>query len=99
MSKEAKQWLKKEGHTWQVVPMTIENLENILDRYSSAYRGDEKDKKYFPVEFAGYWQIKTAPFYDSGEDILNAEDVGEEAAQKNAELISNLLNNHNAKRD
>jgi hypothetical protein len=51
-------------------------------------------QKFHVVEFAGYFVIKTEPFYDAGQDILNAEDVGYDKAKENAELIVNLLNKH-----
>lgn len=38
------------------------------------------------VEYAGFWTLRTDNHYDVGEDILNAEEVGEEKAKKNANL-------------
>lgn len=55
------------------------------------------EQKFHAVEFAGYWTIKTEPFYDAGKDILNAEDVGQEQAEHNANTITKLLNDYYAK--
>ncbi len=50
--------------------------------------------RFFAVEYAGYWHIQTSPYYDSGLDILNAEDVGVSYAKERAELIAKLLNDY-----
>lgn len=50
----------------------------------------EQNKKWYPVEYEGFWQIQTEPFYDSSGmvDVLNVEHVGEEQAEKNARLCA-----------
>lgn len=48
-------------------------------------------QKYFAVEYAGYWQIQDSPFY-GGKNYLDAEQVGEELAEKTAKKIAELLN-------
>ncbi len=50
-------------------------------------------KRYFAVEYAGFWVIQTDPTY-GGDDIFNAEHVGSEQAEKNAKLVEGLLNNN-----
>ena len=55
----------------------------------------KEEKKYYPVECSGYWFIQSGPNYEDP-DILDAEKVGEERAEKNARLIADLLNAHYA---
>ena len=51
-------------------------------------------KTFFVVEYAGYFNIQTTPFYDTGKNILDADAVGYEEAKKYGELIENLLNKY-----
>ena len=47
----------------------------------------EKTQLWFPVEFAGYWNILDEPFYEAN-NMLDADYVGKEQAKKNAELAA-----------
>ncbi len=47
--------------------------------------------KYYAVNYSGFWVIQLEDYY-GGNNILNAEDVGEKQAEKNAEMIVDLLN-------
>lgn len=63
----------------------------------SSNRGEGErlhEAKYFAVEYAGFWHIQSGPYYGDT-DILDAEQVGEDEAEKNAMLIAELLNNQN----
>jgi hypothetical protein len=51
------------------------------------------EKRIHPVAYCNFWTIQSGPYYGD-KDILNAEDVGEEEAEKNANLIANLLNEY-----
>lgn len=53
--------------------------------------------KYHAVEYSGYWYIQESPFYGE-KNLLDAEDVGEEEAEKNAKQIADLLNGEKDKR-
>jgi hypothetical protein len=47
----------------------------------------ENLKQWYPIEFAGTWMILDEPFYE-GKDVMNAENVGEIRAEKNAQLVA-----------
>lgn len=42
---------------------------------------------WYAIEFAGFWNILDQPYYE-GAQLLNAEEVGPEQAQANAELAA-----------
>lgn len=46
-----------------------------------------KETKWYPVEYSGFWQIQNCEEYD-GIDMLDADDVGEEQARQNAMLAA-----------
>lgn len=46
-----------------------------------------KQSKWHPVEFAGIWILMDSPYYDAN-DVLNADNIGEYKARKNAELAA-----------
>lgn len=56
-----------------------------------------ENKKYYAVEYAGFWRIQEGRRYNDL-DILDAENVGAENAKNNAELIVKLLNEHEIRR-
>ena len=58
-------------------------------------KSNDNAPKFYAVESAGYWFIQSGPNYEDP-DILDAEKVGEERAEKNARLIADLLNAHYA---
>lgn len=43
---------------------------------------------WHPVEYAGFWNIRTQPFYDDGVDVNNADDVGYVQSTINAFLCA-----------
>ena len=49
--------------------------------------GKEINKEWHAVEFAGTWMILDAPFYE-GKDVVNADNVGDIRAEKNAKLMA-----------
>lgn len=44
-------------------------------------------KKWYAVEYAGYWVLQEDTHYGEP-DLLNADDVGKEAAERNAKLAA-----------
>lgn len=46
-----------------------------------------ENKKWYPIEYAGFWDIQDTNFYEST-SVLNADHVGEEQAEENAKLCS-----------
>lgn len=81
-----------------------ENLTNAVIKLSQArdlvyehYRTNNSNrKKFHVVEYAGYFNIQDTAFYDTGKNILNAEEIGYEEAKKYGELIEKLLNEYYA---
>lgn len=83
------------------VHLSIKAMERVvaaLAGHTAAEQGGKGvEEKFHAVEFSGFWAIKTEPYYDAGEDILNADSVGEKEAEEYANLIVELLNKHYAK--
>ncbi len=50
---------------------------------------------YFAVQYANYWAIQDGPFYEDNE-ILDAEQVGEEQAEANAQFIVKACNSYDS---
>lgn len=46
-----------------------------------------KEQKWYPVEYSGFWRIQNCEEYD-GIDMLNADDVGIGQAERNARLCA-----------
>lgn len=44
-------------------------------------------KEWHPIEFAGIWMLMDSPFYE-GLDVLNADNIGEDNARRNAKLAA-----------
>lgn len=45
-------------------------------------------EEWYAVEYAGYWELQTSPYYDAdGKNLLDAEAVGEKEAKANAALM------------
>ena len=48
-----------------------------------------KEQKWYPVEYSGFWEIQSTDKYDAGTtNVLDAEVVGEEQARENAKLCA-----------
>ncbi|MCW3466545.1 hypothetical protein [Chitinophaga nivalis] len=47
---------------------------------------------WYPVDYGLFIAIKDLPFYDAGNDLLNAEEVGQEQAENNAKLCAEAPN-------
>lgn len=43
---------------------------------------------WFPVEYAGYFHLQDEKYYDTGVDLLNADNMDYEAAKANATLAA-----------
>lgn len=52
-----------------------------------------KEDKFYAVEYSGFWNIQTGPYY-TDKNILDAEVIGEKEAEQYANLIAELLNKH-----
>lgn len=47
----------------------------------------KKNKKWYAINYAGFWQIQDTDFYEKT-DVLDADHVGEEQAESNAKLCA-----------
>ncbi len=79
----------------KIEKLCADALDETPDQIApSPVQGDEK---FYAVEYAGFWNIQKQPGYESpesGTNILDAEQVGQEAAEYYANLIAKLLNEH-----
>jgi hypothetical protein len=52
-------------------------LKDFVPNKSTPSTSSNSIEEYHAVEFAGYWQIKTQPFYEhAGKNVLDAEELG-----------------------
>ena len=67
----------------------------MTTNHDSQAGGDKgQEKEFHAVEYSGFFNIQTTPFYDDADNILDAESVGYENAKGYAKLIAKLLNEH-----
>ncbi len=81
----------KYGEGWSMKQAFNDTIKSLKQSSSPA----SENEKFHAVEYSGYWNIQSGSSYRD-KNILDAEQVGPEAAQRNAELIAKLLNEYYA---
>lgn len=90
---DVNEWTSSETH----FECNLCNGKMVISDQSPTAPASSVEDKFHAVEYAGYWNIQTSPYYDDDhKNILDAESIGEKEAEQYANLIAELLNKHYA---